>query len=182
VTNVIRDATVQDIPALAAIYAHHVLYGFGTFDAVSPTVGEFEAKWQGIVALGLPFLAAEMEGDILGYAYASQFRPRPGYRYTVEDSVYVRDDQRGKGIGSMLLGSLLSRCEAVGARQVVAVIGDSLNAGSIGLHRKFGFDHSGTVRSAGFKHGRWVDIVMMQKPTNGGDRSLPPAKGAWVAP
>jgi phosphinothricin acetyltransferase len=178
----IRDATALDVPALAAIYAHHVLHGFGTFDAVPPTIAEFDATWRGIVALGLPFLVADVHGEVVGYSYASQFRPRPGYRYTIEDSVYIRDDQRGHGIGSALLGPLLARCEAVGARQVVAVIGDSLNAGSIGLHRKFGFDHSGTVRSAGFKHGRWVDIVMMQKATNGGDRTLPPATGAWVVP
>jgi len=179
---VIRDAHVQDLPALTAIYAHHVLHGFGTFDAVPPTRDAFEEKWRGIVSLGLPFLVAEAGGEVVGYAYASQFRPRPGYRYTIEDSVYIRDDQRGRGIGSLLMEPLLLRCEAIGARQVVAVIGDSLNAGSIGLHRKFGFDHSGTVRSAGFKHGRWVDIVMMQKAMNGGDQSLPPAKGAWVIP
>ena len=177
----VRDAQVQDIPALAAIYGHHVLHGFGTFDAVPPTVVEFEGKWRGIVALGLPFLVAESNGEVVGYSNASQFRPRPGYRYTIEDSVYIRDDQRGRGIGSILMAPLLERCEATGARQVVAVIGDSLNAGSIGLHRKFGFEHSGTVRSAGFKHGRWVDIVLMQKALNGGDSTLPPAKGAWVA-
>ena len=178
----IRDARAQDAPALAAIYAHHVLHGFGTFEAVPPTDEEFEAKWSGIVALGLPFLVADDGGDVVGYAYASQFRPRPGYRYTIEDSVYIRDDQRGRGIGTLLMAPLLQRCEGVGARQVVAVIGDRLNAGSIGLHRKFGFDHSGTVRSAGFKLGRWVDIVLMQKSMNGGDQTLPPARGAWVIP
>lgn len=177
----VRNAHVQDIPALAEIYAHHVLHGFGTFDAVPPTVQEFEAKWTAIVALGLPFLVAEADGTIAGYAYASQFRPRPGYRYTIEDSVYIRDDQRGCGIGGALMGPLLARCEAIGARQVLAVIGDSLNAGSIGLHRKFGFDHAGTVRGAGFKHGRWVDIVMMQKAMNGGFGTLPPERGAWMA-
>lgn len=177
----VRDATAQDVPALSEIYGHHVLHGFGTFDAVPPTPVEFEAKWRAIAALGLPFLVAESGGHVVGYAYASQFRPRPGYRYTIEDSVYIRDEQRGCGIGSLLMATLLPRCEATGARQVVAVIGDSLNAGSIGLHRKFGFEPSGTVRSAGFKHGRWVDIVLMQKALNGGDTTLPPAKGAWTA-
>lgn len=175
----VRDAIAQDIPALTAIYAHHVLHGYGTFEFVPPGVSEFEGKWRGIRDLGLPFLVAESADGIVGYAYASTFRPRPGYRYTIEDSVYIRDDQRGRGVGTALMAPLLIRCEAIEARQVVAVIGDSLNAGSIGLHRKFGFSHSGTVRSAGFKLGRWVDICMMQKALNGGDETLPPAQGAW---
>lgn len=176
---IVRDATAQDLPALTAIYAHHVLHGFGTFEYVPPSEADFVEKWKGIRDLRLPFLVADDAGEPVGYAYASMFRPRPGYRYTIEDSVYIRDDQRGRGVGSALMGPLLKQCEATGARQVVAVIGDSLNAGSIGLHRKFGFAHSGTVRSAGFKLGRWVDICMMQKALNGGDETMPPARGAW---
>ena len=175
----VRDATAQDIPALTEIYAHHVLHGFGTFEYVPPGVADFEEKWKDIRNLGLPFLVAERTDGVIGYAYASVFRPRPGYRYTIEDSVYIRDDQRGHGIGSALMAPLLKHCEAIGARQVVAVIGDSLNAGSIGLHRKFGFEDSGIVRSAGFKLGRWVDIYMMQKSLNGGDATHPPTQGVW---
>lgn len=176
---IVREATARDLPALTAIYAHHVLHGFGTFEYVPPSEADFAEKWKGIKELGLPYLVAADAGDPVGYAYASTFRPRPGYRYTIEDSVYIRDDQRGRGVGSALMGPLLKQCEAIGARQVVAVIGDSLNAGSIGLHRKFGYAHSGTVSSAGFKLGRWVDIYMMQKALNGGDETMPPERGAW---
>lgn len=175
----IRDAEAGDIAALHKIYAHHVLHGFGTFDEAPPPLRAFEEKWQGIMACGLPWLVAERDGDLLGFAYASPFRPRTGYRYSVEDTVYVRSDQLGKGIGSALLAPLIARCEAMGARQVIAVIGDSGNAGSIALHRKAGFTEAGTIKGVGYKLGRWVDIVMMQRALNGGDRTTPPATGAW---
>ena len=176
---VIRDAASGDIAALQAIYAHSVLHGLGTFDEVPPSVAEFEAKWRGCLAHGLSWLVAEDAGVPIGFAYASLFRPRPGYRYTVEDSIYIRDDRRGQGVGSALLVPLLERCRAIGVRQVVAVIGDSGNIGSITVHQKAGFEHAGIVKGAGFKFGRWVDIVLMQRSLNGGANGTPPDGAGW---
>lgn len=175
----VRDATTADLPTLQAIYAHHVLHGLGTFEEIPPDRAATEAKWRGVVASGLPWLAAVEAGEVVGFAYASIFRPRSGYRYCVEDTVYVRDDKRGQGVGAALLDRLIERCELAGARQVMAVIGDSQNAGSIALHRKAGFEQSGIIKGVGFKFGRWVDIVMMQRALNGGASTLPPARGAW---
>ena len=180
-TLVVRDAVASDMAAVQAIYAHHVMHGFGTFDETPPSVAEYSAKWRGVVDAGLAWLVAVEGSEVVGFAYASPFRPRTGYRYTVEDSVYVRDDRRGRGVGSALLAPLVGQCEAVGARQVVAVIGDSGNTGSIALHAKAGFAHAGTVTSVGFKFGRWVDIVFMQRALNGGAATMPPAQGAWRA-
>jgi phosphinothricin acetyltransferase len=177
----VRDATADDVAAALAIYGHHAQHGFGTFDEASPSLAEFEAKWADTVRDGLPWLVAVDGGELLGFAYGSKFRPRSGYRYTVEDSVYIRDDARGRGIGTLLLGALLLRLEQCGARQVVAVIGDSENAASIALHRKAGFSHAGTISSVGYKLGRWVDIVLMQKALNGGHSSAPNTPGAWRA-
>jgi len=174
---IIRDALETDAPALAAIYGHHVLTGFGTFEEVPPTAAEMAARRQAIVGRGLPYLVAEDAGQVLGFAYAGPFRPRGAYRYTVEDSVYIAPDAMGRGVGKTVLEAVLVSCEALGVRQVVAVIGDSGNAGSIGLHRSLGFIHQGVGRSFGYKHGRWVDIVWMQKPLNGGDGSEPDAPG-----
>ena len=181
-TLVVRDATAADAAALRAIYAHHVQHGFGTFDEVAPSVDAMEEKWRGVVDAGLPWLVASRGAEIVGYAYASIFRPRTGYRYTIEDSVYIRDDQRGSGIGTALLMPLIERCEMTGARQLVAVIGDSRNVGSIALHRKAGFREAGILQSVGFKHGRWVDIVFMQRALNGGDRLAPTVAQAWRLP
>jgi L-amino acid N-acyltransferase YncA len=178
----VRDARADDIAAVHAIYSHHVLHGFGTFDEVPPSLETYTAKWREVVAMGLPWLVAVDGNEVLGFAYASAFRPRTGYRYTLEDSVYIRNDQRGRGIGMALLEPLIARCVERGARQLVAVIGDSHNAGSIALHRKAGFAHAGTVKAVGFKLGRWVDIVFMQRALNGGDGSLPPTEGAWRLP
>lgn len=176
----IRNATLADAADLHAIYAHYVLHGFGTFEEVPPGVPSFEDKIRTIAAHGLPFLVAESGNERIGYAYASPFRPRTGYRYSVEDSVYVRDDQRGRGIGLQLLKALIPRCEVTGTRQIIAVIGDAQNHGSIGVHARVGFEHAGIVRGAGYKLGRWVDIVMMQLALNGGAAGDPPARGAWT--
>ena len=176
----IRDTLEGDAADLHAIYAHYVLHGFGTFEEEPPGVPSFEDKIRTIAAYGLPFLTAERDGEIIGYAYASPFRPRSGYRYSVEDSVYVRDDQRGHGIGLQLLQALIPRCEQLGTRQIVAVIGDSQNTASIGTHARAGFEHAGLVRGVGYKLGRWVDIVMMQKTLNGGVETPPPPRGAWT--
>jgi phosphinothricin acetyltransferase len=136
-----------------------------------------EHRRQAIVDFGLPFLVAEAQGRVLGYAYAGPFRPRAAYRYTVEDSVYIAPDQLGRGVGRAVLSAVLEACEKLGMRQAVAVIGDSANAGSIGLHRALGFEQTGVARGLGFKHGRWVDVVWMQKALNGGDAGLPDAPG-----
>jgi L-amino acid N-acyltransferase YncA len=155
------------------------LHGLGTFDEVPPSVDAFSQKWRASLTHGLAWLVAVDGAQVAGFAYASLFRPRPGYRYTVEDSVYIRDDYRRQGVGSALLAPLIGRCEALGVRQVVAVIGDSGNAGSIGLHAKHGFTPAGTVVGAGFKFGRWVDIVLMQRALNGGAQGVPGDGAGW---
>jgi phosphinothricin acetyltransferase len=174
---IVRPATAADAEALAAIYGHHVLHGFGTFEEVPPSAAEMESRRAAIAARGLPYLAAEAGGRVLGFAYAGPFRPRAAYRYCVEDSVYIAPDAAGQGVGKAVLSAVLAQCEAMGLRQVVAVIGDSGNAASIGLHRSLGFRDAGVGRSFGFKHGRWVDIVWMQKALNGGDETGPDAPG-----
>jgi phosphinothricin acetyltransferase len=161
--------------AVQAIYAHHVLHGLASFEEEPPSLDEMKARREAVLARGLPYLVAESNGEILGYSYASSFRPRPGYRYTIEDSVYVRDGAHGRGIGAALLRELIPLCEAGPARQLLAIIGDSGNAASIALHRRFGFEMIGTLRSVGFKLGRWVDTVYMQRALGQGDTTLPPA-------
>jgi L-amino acid N-acyltransferase YncA len=174
---IIRPAAAADSEALAAIYGHHVLHGFGTFEEAPPPPAEMERRRQAVADRGLPYLAAEQDGRVLGFAYAGPFRPRAAYRFTVEDSVYIAPDAVGKGVGRAVLSAVLEACGQMGLRQVVAVIGDSGNAASIGLHRALGFEQTGVGRSLGFKHGRWVDIVHMQKPLNGGDASAPDSPG-----
>ena len=174
----IRLATEADAAAVAAIYGHHVLHGFGTFEEEPPTADEMAGRMRAVLDRGLPYLVAVDEaGDVLGYAYAGPFRPRAAYRYAVEDSVYVAPEAAGKGIGKALVAEVIARCEALGLRQMIAVIGDSGNAGSIGLHRSLGFQHAGVGRSLGYKHGRWVDIVWMQRALNAGDAAEPDAAG-----
>ena len=174
---IIRAATAEDADALAAIYGHHVLHGFGTFEEEPPSPAEMETRRAAIAGRGLPYLVAEEAGAVLGFAYAGPFRPRQAYRYTVEDSVYIAPDAVGRGVGRAVLSAVIDACAAQGVRQVVAVIGDSGNAASIGLHRTLGFTDAGVGRSFGFKHGRWVDIVWMQKSLNGGDETPPDAVG-----
>ena len=178
---IIRAATAADAEALAAIYGHHVLHGFGTFEEDPPSPAEMESRRAAIVERGLPYLVAEEDGRVLGFAYAGPFRPRQAYRYTLEDSVYIAPEAVGKGVGRAVLSAVIAECEALGIRQLVAVIGDSGNAASIGLHRSLGFTDAGVGRSFGFKHGRWVDIVWMQKPLNGGDESAPDTPGAKLS-
>ena len=173
---IVRKATEADAPALAAIYGDAVLHGFGTFEEDPPTPADMDGRRRAVQDHGLPYLVAELDGQVLGFAYAGPFRPRAAYRYTLEDSVYVSPDAKGKGVGRAVLSAVIAACEALGIRQLMAVIGDTGNAGSIGLHRALGFEQTGIGRSVGFKHGRWVDIVHMQKALNGGD-SLPPSGG-----
>jgi L-amino acid N-acyltransferase YncA len=177
----IRPAQPKDAEALAAIYGHHVLHGFGTFEEVPPPAAEMEQRRQAIAARGLPYLVAEAEGKVLGFAYAAPFRLRAAYRYTAEDSVYVAPDTQGRGVGRAVLQAVLDACEQMGLRQVVAVIGDSENAGSIGLHSALGFEPIGVARGFGYKKGRWVDLVLMQKPLNGGDTREPDAAGLTLS-
>ncbi|KAI93600.1 GCN5 family acetyltransferase [Rhodomicrobium udaipurense JA643] len=169
----VRDARACDIAAVQAIYAHHVLNGLASFEEVPPSVEEMAMRRESVLASGLPYLVAERGGAVVGFAYAGLYRLRSAYRYTIEDSVYVADGLRGCGIGSALLGELLARCEGGPWRQIVAVIGDSGNAGSIALHKRMGFHPAGVLVSTGFKFGRWVDSVLMQRPLGEGDRTLP---------
>ena len=169
----IRDAAPGDLSAIAAIYAHHVLHGTGTFEEVPPDEAEIARRIAAVQGKGWPWLVAEENGQILGFAYLAQFRPRSAYRHAGEDSVYVRDDIRGQGVGKALVAALLRRAEECGFRQVFAVIGDSENVGSIGLHASLGFRQIGVMRSAGAKFGRWIDVVTMQRAIGRGDRDPP---------
>ena len=173
---IVRDARETDLAAIHAIYAHHVLHGLATFEEVPPSVDELAARRASVLGLGLPYLVAETGGPVIGYCYATSYRPRPAYRHTIEDSVYVADGCGGRGIGLALLGALIARCEAGAWRQMIAIIGDSDNAGSIALHRRLGFQMVGTLRSSGWKLGRWVDTVIMQRALGPGD-DLPPKLG-----
>ena len=169
----VRDATEADMAAIAAIYAPHVLTGLATFEEVPPSVAEMVARRANVLAAGLPYLAAELGGQVVGYAYATGYRPRAAYRHTVEDSVYVATGLEGKGVGGALLQRLIARCEAGPWRQMLAVIGDSANVGSIALHRRLGFREAGTLTAVGFKFGRWVDTVQMQRPLGEGATTVP---------
>ncbi|MDB5431406.1 MAG: phosphinothricin N-acetyltransferase [Caulobacter sp.] len=175
----IRPATAADAPALAAIYGHHCLHGFGTFEEEAPSAEEMAQRLAAVTARGLPYLVAERDGQVAGFAYAGPFRPRAAYRYTAEDSVYIAPDHQGQGVGKALLIEIIAACEALGLRQLMAVIGDSGNTGSLALHRSLGFEQTGMGHSVGFKLGRWVDIVHMQRALNGGDAR--PAEGPGLA-
>ena len=167
----IRPSTPADVPALTAIYQWNVLNGTGTFELEAPDGAGMASRRDDVLAKGLPWLVAERGGAVLGYAYANHFRPRRAYRFCLEDSIYLAPDAQGQGLGRLLLAELMARCEAAGARQMLAVIGDSANVGSIGVHRTLGFDHVGTMKAAGWKFDRWLDVVIMQK-------SLGPGAGA----
>jgi phosphinothricin acetyltransferase len=170
----IRDASPADLPAITAIYAHHVVTGTGTFEEQPPDEAEMAARLARVQDKGWAWLVAEAhEGTILGYAYFVQFRDRTAYRFTAEDAIYIRDDVRGQGVGKALVAALLDRAEAAGFRQIFAVIGDSENAGSVGLHASLGFRQVGVMRSAGIKFGQWLDVVVMQRSLGDGDKTLP---------
>jgi L-amino acid N-acyltransferase YncA len=171
----IRDAQPADAAAIAAIYAHHVLHGTGTFEEAPPPADEVAARVARVQEAGHAWLVAEeiATGAVLGYGYFARFHTRSAYRFCAEDSIYVREDVRGQGVGKALVAELLARAEAQGFRQMVAVIGDSENIGSIGLHLSLGFRQAGVLRSAGMKFGRWVDVVYMQRALGEGDRDTP---------
>ena len=178
---VLRTARPEDIGAITGIYAHHVLHGFGTFEEVPPRPDQMAQRMEAILKYSLPYTVAVRDGQVLAYAYASPFRLRGAYRYTVEDSIYVAPEAVGTGVGKALLGNVLEACTALGLRQVIAVIGDSENDGSIGLHKALGFEVKTTLSGVGFKRGRWVDSVWMQKTLNGGTESAPDGPGLNLA-
>jgi L-amino acid N-acyltransferase YncA len=173
----IRPSADADLPAITAIYGWNVLNGLGTFEEDPPSQDEMTRRRVAFLDRGLPYLVAEADGVVLGYAYAGPFRLRAAYRYTVEDSVYVSPDAVGKGVGKALLTALIAECEALGLRQLVAVIGDSGNTASIGLHASMGFKQQGVFPAMGYKFGRWVDLVWMQRDLNGGGAREPDAPG-----
>jgi phosphinothricin acetyltransferase len=169
----VRPALPADVPAMQAIYSHHVLHGLASFEEEPPSLEEMRRRFDDVRARGLPWLAADFGGALAGYGYCAPYRARSAYRFALEDSVYVRAGSEGRGVGGALLGALIRECEGLGYRQVVAVIGDSANAASINLHASFGFLRVGTLRSVGFKFGRWVDSVLMQRPISAGDARPP---------
>ncbi|WP_021027921.1 GNAT family N-acetyltransferase [Comamonas sp. B-9] len=170
----VRTSTPDDIPALTRIYAHHVLHGTGSFETEAPSEAEMTRRRDEVLSRQLPYLVAEdNDGQILGYAYANWFKARPAYRFSAEDSIYVADGQHGRGLGRLLMNALIAHCEAAGVRKLIAVIGDSNNLGSVGVHRAAGFTQVGVMRSVGWKFGRWLDIVMMEKTLGDGDNSAP---------
>lgn len=169
----IRDAAPGDVPAIAELYAHHVRHGTASFELEPPSQARVGERVERAAARGLPYLVGEIDGRVVGYAIANPYRPRPAYAWTLEDSVYVAADRHGEGIGASLLTALLERAESAGFRQMVAVIGDSANAASIRLHEKLGFRHVGVLSDVGFKHGRWLDTVLMQRHLGAGGDSPP---------
>ena len=173
----LRSSRDSDVAAIAAIYAHHVLHGTGTFETEPPSDADMASRRADVLAKGLPYLVAEQDGEILGFAYGNWFKPRPAYRYSVEDSVYLAPGLQGQGLGRALLAELLTRCEAAGIRKVMAIIGDSANAGSVGLHRALGFTQVGIVEACGWKFGAWRDIVIMQKTLGTGSVEPPDGTG-----
>ena len=172
ITTLVRAASEPDMAAVRDIYAHYVLHSLATFEETPPTLEDMLMRRRASVDLGLPYLVAEGRGEILGFAYTALYRSRPAYRYTIEDSVYVAEGHTGRGIGSALLGELIARCEGRPWRQMIAVVGDSANSASIALHRRFGFELVGTLRSVGLKFGRWVDTPILQRGLGLGDEQL----------
>ena len=172
----VRPSKAGDVPAIAEIYGHHVLSGLASFEVLAPSGDEIAKRRADVIGRKFPFLVAELDGRVVGYAYASLYRTRPAYRHTLEDSVYLHKDFAGRGIGRLLLTALLEAAHKSGCRQMIAVIGDSANRGSIRLHAACGFRRIGTLKSVGFKFGRWVDSVIMQRAIGAGDASLPPER------
>ena len=172
-TTTVRASQEADITAITAIYAHHVLHGTGTFEIDPPGSADMALRRADVLGKGLPYLVAEQAGQVVGFAYCNWFKPRPAYRFSAEDSIYVADSARGQGVGRQLLHALACQAEAAGVRKLLAVIGDSANTGSIGLHRALGFTEVGVMRSVGWKHGAWRDIVLMEKTLGAGDSTAP---------
>ena len=173
----IRPSIDADLPEITAIYADHVLHGTGTFEIDAPVLADMTARRADVLSKGLPYLVAadSSTGRILGFAYCTWFKPRPAYRFSAEDSVYIATDLHGKGLGRALLAELASQAEKIGVRKLIAVIGDSKNLGSIGVHRSVGFTDVGVLKSCGWKFDQWLDVVLMEKALGLGD-TAPAAK------
>jgi L-amino acid N-acyltransferase YncA len=169
----LRPSTPDDLPAITAIYGWNVLNGTGTFELEAPDVAEMTRRRDDVLSKDLPWLVAERSGEVLGYAYANHFRPRRAYRFCLEDSIYLAPQATGQGAGRLLLAELIAQCEARGARQMLAVIGDSANSASIAVHRALGFEHTGQLKAAGWKFERWLDVVLMQRSLGTGNTSTP---------
>jgi L-amino acid N-acyltransferase YncA len=174
----IRPSRDLDLPTITAIYAHHVLAGTGTFETAAPTQQEMTARHADVLGKGLPFLVTEVRGQVMGFAYCQWFKPRPAYRFSAEDSIYLHPDASGQGLGKELLAVLCAQAEEAGVRKLIAVIGDSANAASIGVHRSLGFQHAGLLKSCGWKFGKWLDVVLMDKALGEGDLTPPGAAAA----
>ena len=170
----IRPALAQDLADIQAIYAHHVRTGLASFEETPPDLDEMRRRLEAVIGSGLPFIVAELDGRVAGYGYCALYRTRSAYRYSLEDSVYVRAGSERRGVGKAILAELIDVSARLGYRQLIAVIGDSAHAASIALHANAGFLRVGTLRSVGYKFGRWVDSVLMQRPLGAGD-SMPPA-------
>jgi len=169
----IRSCLEADMPAVTAIYQHHVRHGTASFETEPPALDEMCRRRYDIVSKGLPYLVAVSGGDVIGYAYAGTYRPRAAYRDTVENSIYIHPESIDRGIGKHLLSALIAACETLGLRQMIAVVGDSGNLASIRLHEHQGFELIGSLRSVGYKHGRWLDSVLLQRPLGNGDTAPP---------
>jgi phosphinothricin acetyltransferase len=173
----LRSCVDADMPAVTAIYAHFVRHGTGTFEEVPPSLDEMRTRRAHILADGMPYLVAELDGAVVGYAYATVYRARSAYRFTAEDSIYVHHEHGKAGIGSALLAELIERCEADGCRQMVAIIGDRANRASIALHERFGFRPAGELEAVGFKFGQWIDTIRMQRALGAGNAKPPRERG-----
>lgn len=169
----IRPALDTDIGDITAIYAHHVIHGTGTFETTPPTAQDMAARKADVLSKGLPYLVVEDASGVLGFAYCNWFKPRPAYRFSAEDSIYLAPAAAGRGLGRLLLTELMVQAERSGVRKLIAVIGDSANSGSIGVHRTCGFSHVGVLISCGWKFERWLDVVLMERFIGTGNNSHP---------
>jgi phosphinothricin acetyltransferase len=169
----IRPSRDTDVAAITALYSHHVLHGTGSFETDPPSAADMASRRADVLSKNLPYLVAERDGELLGFAYCNWFKPRPAYRFSAEDSIYLADGARGQGLGARLLAALSQAAEAVGVRKLIAVIGDSANAGSVGVHRAQGFSHVGVLKDCGWKFGEWRDVVLMEKVLGEGSTTRP---------
>ena len=172
-TLIVRPSQDADLGAIAEIYAHHVRHSTGTFETEPPSLHEMGQRRADVLAKGLPYLVAAQDAQVLGFAYCNWFKPRAAYRYSAEDSIYLAPAAQGRGVGRLLLTELVRQAEAAGIRKLIAVIGDSANAGSVGVHSALGFNRVGVLQSCGWKFDRWLDVVMMEKALGIGDKAPP---------